>query len=78
MLKSWVKYDEEEQFPIQNLPYGVFRRNKEEKASIGVRIANRVLDLRRSSEEGLFKGENVGDALEQVRKKKIIFVKRKL
>eukprot|EP01091_Cochliopodium_minus_P016739 TRINITY_DN635_c0_g1_i1.p1 TRINITY_DN635_c0_g1~~TRINITY_DN635_c0_g1_i1.p1 ORF type:complete len:421 (-),score=126.87 TRINITY_DN635_c0_g1_i1:31-1293(-) len=65
MSKSFIQYQEDEQFPIQNLPYGVFRRNKNEKASIGVRIANQILDLRRAYEEGLFKEQKVADSFEQ-------------
>jgi fumarylacetoacetase len=42
-------------FPIQNLPYGVFRRTLGTgAASIGVAIGDRILDLRRSAAAGLF------------------------
>ena len=44
-------------FPIQNLPYGVFRRRGDNgAASIGVAIDDRILDLRRSGAAGLFDG----------------------
>src|SRR6516162_1715289 len=43
-------------FPIQNLPYGVFRRGADAEATIGVAIGDRILDLRRSSAAGLFDG----------------------
>ena len=44
-------------FPIQNLPYGVFRRRVEHgTATIGVAIGDRILDLRRSAAGGLFDG----------------------
>jgi fumarylacetoacetase len=42
-------------FPIQNLPYGVFRRSLDTgAAAIGVAIGDRILDLRRSAAAGLF------------------------
>jgi fumarylacetoacetase len=43
-------------FPIQNLPYGVFRRRGDTDATIGVAIGDRILDLRRSAASGLFDG----------------------
>jgi fumarylacetoacetase len=43
-------------FPIQNLPYGVLRRSADTDATIGVAIGDRILDLRRSAEGGLFDG----------------------
>src|SRR5271169_3101456 len=44
-------------FPIQNLPYGVFRRSVDNgPAAIGVAIGDRILDLRRSAAAGLFDG----------------------
>ena len=52
-LESWVPVADESDFPIQNLPYGVFARDGE-VASIGVAIGDRILDLRRAAEAGLF------------------------
>lgn len=43
-LKSWVKVPENSDFPIQNLPYGVFKL-KNKKPRIGVAIGDYVLDL---------------------------------
>ncbi len=44
-------------FPIQNLPYGVFRRRVDMGVpAIGVAIGDRILDLRRSAAAGLFDG----------------------
>lgn len=44
-------------FPIQNLPYGVFRqRGDNGAATLGVAIGDRILDLRRSAAGGLFDG----------------------
>lgn len=44
-LRSWVPVPPESHFPIQNLPYGVFRRRGESLRRIGVAIGDQVLDL---------------------------------
>jgi len=47
-LRSWVEAanDAANDFPIQNLPYGVFRRrNSDEPPRIGVAIGDQILDL---------------------------------
>ena len=53
-LRSWVASanDGSTDFPIQNLPYGVFRREMQDR--IGVAIGDQILDLRACSEGGLF------------------------
>jgi fumarylacetoacetase len=43
-LRSWVPVAEDSHFPIQNLPYGVFRRPGE-RARVGVAIGDQILDL---------------------------------
>jgi fumarylacetoacetase len=44
-------------FPIQNLPYGVFRRQKASgPPSVGVAIGDQILDLSGSAELGVFSG----------------------
>lgn len=52
-LKSWVlsANDPQTDFPLQNLPYGVFRH--EERARIGVAIGDRILDLKACAQQGL-------------------------
>jgi fumarylacetoacetase len=46
-LKSWVEYAEGTDFPIQNLPYGIFRkRGSREKPRGGVAIGDQILDLK--------------------------------
>ena len=52
-LKSWVESATQAQtdFPIQNLPYGVFEAG--ERASIGVAIGDFILDLRACERDGL-------------------------
>eukprot|EP01102_Stenamoeba_stenopodia_P012899 TRINITY_DN4112_c0_g1_i1.p1 TRINITY_DN4112_c0_g1~~TRINITY_DN4112_c0_g1_i1.p1 ORF type:complete len:227 (+),score=43.42 TRINITY_DN4112_c0_g1_i1:78-758(+) len=43
--KSFVDVEEGSHFPIQNLPYGVFRRKDSNEPRLGVAIGNLVLDL---------------------------------
>jgi fumarylacetoacetase len=44
-LRSWVAVPPESHFPIQNLPYGSFRRRPAGGRSVGVAIGDRILDL---------------------------------
>jgi fumarylacetoacetase len=44
-LISWVPVPENSDFPIQNLPFGIFQ-TKNEKPRVGVRIGDHVLDLK--------------------------------
>jgi len=50
-LASWVESanDPATDFPIQNLPFGRFRRRGDPGVAIGVAIGDQVLDLRRAS-----------------------------
>jgi fumarylacetoacetase len=43
--KSWVNIPQNSDFPIQNLPFGVFK-TENEQPRIGVAIGNKILDLR--------------------------------
>ncbi|MDQ3766114.1 MAG: fumarylacetoacetate hydrolase family protein, partial [Actinomycetota bacterium] len=52
---SWVPVPEGSDFPLANLPYGVFRRPGE-PARIGVAIGDQVLDLDALQREGLLSG----------------------
>ncbi len=52
-LKSFIPVPEDSHFPIQNLPYGVFRRGNNPK-KIGVAIGHYVLDLSVLEEAGFF------------------------
>lgn len=64
-LKSWVESANlsDSDFPIQNLPFGVFRSfHSSEPAHIGIAIGDRILDLNRCSNLGLF--NNLPDALQ--------------
>ncbi len=57
-LRSWVSAANEpgEEFPIQNLPYGVFSRGGD-PPRVGVAIGDHVLDLRAAADLGLIGGE---------------------
>ncbi len=58
-LRCWVTSANEpgSDFPIQNLPFGVFRRKgAEEEARVGVAIGDRVLDIPRCLNAGLLDG----------------------
>ena len=54
-LQSWVTTanDPATDFPIQNLPLGVFRRSSDSDATIGVAIGDQVLDLTSCHSAGL-------------------------
>lgn len=61
-LRSWVESanDPRGEFPIQNLPFGVFtRKGTSEPARVGVAIGDRVLDLAALHEAKLFEGTAV-------------------
>jgi fumarylacetoacetase len=52
-LRSFVPVPPESHFPIQNLPYGIFRRRAGGGRRAGVAIGDRVLDLILLEERGL-------------------------
>jgi len=54
-LKSWVEVPEHSDFPIQNLPFGIFK-TRYLSAVAGVAIGNDVLDLVYLHENGYFDG----------------------
>jgi fumarylacetoacetase len=45
LLKSWVDIPKNSDFPIQNLPFGIFKKYQE-KERVGVRIGDFVIDLK--------------------------------
>ncbi len=53
--RSWVESANQAgcDFPIQNLPFGVFRAARE-KARVGVAIGDQVLDVSAAGQRGLF------------------------
>jgi fumarylacetoacetase len=55
-LESWLDVSPQSDFPIQNLPLGVFRREDDGTGRIGMPIGKRILDLRVVAESGLVDG----------------------
>ncbi len=57
-LKSWVDpaNTAETDFPIQNLPLGVFGRGEKPRFRIGSAIGDQILDLEACAERGLLRG----------------------
>ena len=67
-LKSWVPVEADSDFPIQNLPYGVFTTATQPDKHIGVAIGAHVLDLHVLASFGLFAalpGLQHGDVFKQ-------------
>jgi fumarylacetoacetase len=56
LMKSFVDVTLGSQFPIQNLPYGVFRPSAGAPPRPGVAIGDSVVDLSVLADAGLFKG----------------------
>lgn len=56
--KSWVESanDPATDFPIQNLPYGLFRWRGSGASKVGIAIGNQILDVGAAVEAGLLKG----------------------
>ena len=66
-LLSWVDSanDTSGDFPIQNLPFGVFRKKgSKQPGRIGVAIGDRIVDLQAASKQRLFTGK-IAEALSQ-------------
>ncbi len=57
-LRSWVNVPEGSHFPIQNLPFGVFRTGNSD-ARVGVAIGEHILDLAIIHKNGLLNGLNL-------------------
>jgi len=53
--KSWLAVDKESDFPIQNIPFGVFL-TKEDITTIGTRIGDYAIDLGALHQLGYFEG----------------------
>ncbi|WP_342046744.1 fumarylacetoacetase [Bacillus sp. OTU530] len=61
MMKSFIKVDPKCHFPIQNLPYGVFRPRSGGDPRIGVAIGDYVLDLAALAAAGYFTAISLAD-----------------
>lgn len=62
--KSWLAAanDPRGDFPLQNLPYGVFKKSGNERPRVGVAIGDHLLDVSACQEAGLLAGEVVARA----------------
>ncbi len=58
--KSWITVPKNSDFPIQNIPFGVFI-TKEDIITIGTRIGDSVIDLCALQQLGYFKDLNLAD-----------------
>ncbi|XP_019869350.1 fumarylacetoacetase [Aethina tumida] len=58
-MKSFIQYQQYCDFPIENLPYGVFSTNNDPSQRIGVAIGDQILDLSKISH--LFTGPELKD-----------------
>ena len=54
-LRSFVPVTGDSPFPIQNLPYGIFRRGGIRPAAVGVAIGDHILDMAAVEAAGLLK-----------------------
>lgn len=57
-MKSFIQYSPDSHFPIQNLPYGVFKPKPDGAARIGVAIGDFILDLSVMEDNGLLKNSS--------------------
>ena len=55
-LRSWVEVDENSDFPIQNIPFGVYRPKGGGDVHVATAIGDYVLDLAHLDDAGLFNG----------------------
>lgn len=58
--KSWISVSEQSDFPIQNIPFGVFS-TPDDIISIGTRIGDTVIDLNALQQLGYFDGIDLPD-----------------
>ena len=58
--KSWIKVPENSDFPIQNIPFGVFI-TKEDVITIGTRIGDSAIDMGALQQLGYFDGIDLTD-----------------
>jgi fumarylacetoacetase len=61
-LTSWIEVDNRNDFPIQNIPFGVFKKAQNGFAHhIATRIGNSVIDLYRIASKGYFNDCGIND-----------------
>ena len=54
ILESFIEIDKNSDFPIQNLPYGIFQLLGDDNPRVGVAIGSYILDLAILEEKGVF------------------------
>lgn len=59
-LRSWVEVSSDSDFPIQNLPFGVYQP-QDRLSAVCVAIGDHILDLLALQEAGLFRGTSLQD-----------------
>ncbi|MEO6694064.1 MAG: fumarylacetoacetase [Ignavibacteria bacterium] len=59
MLNSFIPVDKDSHFPIQNLPYGIFKNKNNESSRACTAIGEYILDLSVIEEEGLFSNTSI-------------------
>ncbi|EGP08405.1 fumarylacetoacetase [Bradyrhizobiaceae bacterium SG-6C] len=64
-LRSFIEVDPSSDFPIQNLPYGVFFTPEQPDLRVGVAIGDFVLDLAALEVAGLIRFDNAGGVFAQ-------------
>ncbi|MFH1278577.1 MAG: fumarylacetoacetase [Candidatus Eisenbacteria bacterium] len=53
-IRSFISADKESHFPIQNIPFGVFRRKQGGAVRAGTRVGDTVVDLAALADAGIF------------------------
>ncbi|KXS18113.1 Fumarylacetoacetase [Gonapodya prolifera JEL478] len=66
ILKSFISYPETHEFPIQNLPFGIFSTKNDAAPRAGTRIGDFVVDIKAVAQAGLFDGPLLGGKAKEV------------
>lgn len=60
-LKSWLLVEQGSDFPIQNIPFGIFKPRNRTTSRAGTRIGNHVIDLAAIAEKGYLVDEGIAN-----------------
>lgn len=73
-MAAFINIPEDSHFPLQNLPYGVFKPRGAQAARVGVAIGESILDLAELAAAGCFQRSQVGstECFAQVRSTTLI------
>ena len=55
-MKSWIEYDSDCHFPLENIPFGAFLNPVEKEVRCCTRIGDKVIDLSKLEHDRLFDG----------------------